>query len=668
MKRLIINIILSIVLIFSTCELFAQKSNIDSLFVEFNQQKIDSVKIDLLVELIQEISKYSNDTLFSFYEKYETLINSKGNFTQKIKSNSIIGFYGQNIGNFKLALKKFNKNLEYSKLENDSVMIASSFGNIGNTYLFMGENKKAIEYYNKALEIFENKNNIRGLANLYGVLGNTYLKMGKSKLAIKNYEKSKKYFEQLKLEFGIATSDMNIGICYKNLKEFRKSLSYYDKAERVFAKLAYKKSLAEIYGNIGKVYFLIKDYDKALKYYKKDFEISKSLNLKRHIIIGQNWISECYIAMGDNEKAILFSLATLDSINAYNYEDSKQKAYENLYNAYQNKNNYRLALKYFKLYKGKTDSMALSEKNENIEKLLTEFESKEKEKEIQILNVSSEKQKNEIKAKQQERNLWIGISFLAIIIGGISIYFFFSKKKLSEQLSKKNKIISQTLGEKDVLHREIHHRVKNNLQIISSLLNMQSRYLSDDKSKEIVNESKNRIKSMSLIHQKLYQEENLTGIETETYFKELIDSLMLSYGINDDKVNVKISIENLLLDVDTAIPLGLILNEIISNAFKYGVDKETGMFEFVFKQTSDKELLLKVKDNGKGIPEDFDILKSKSYGMKLIQSLSKKLKADLEYKNNEGLEISMKIHKFKASKTTQNLHSHEQSKNENFNS
>jgi len=635
---------------------FSQKAITDSLYIEFNKYENDSVRVSILVNITQNLFDNSNDTLLKFYNKHENFIKEKGTFNQKIKSNSIIGFFGHRTGNYKLSLKKFNENLDYSILKKDTLMIAASYGNIGNTYLYKGENKTAIEYYNKALIIFEKNNNIRGLASLYGVLGNTYLKMNKPKVAIENYEKSKTYFNDLKSEFGVATCDMNIGIAYKNLKEYEKALNYFKNAKSVFSKIKFKKGLSEIYGNMGKVNFLLKDYKKALTYYEKTLEISKKLKLNKNIIMTLNWLSECNISMKNYNKAINYSISAIDTIEKYSYENLKKTAYFNLYEANKNKRNYKSALEYFELYKNKTDSVFISEKEENIEKILTEFETREKEKEIQILNINSEKQRNEIKAKQQERNLWLGLSILAIIIGGISIYFFLNKKKLSEELAEKNKIIKKALEDKDVLLREIHHRVKNNLQIISSLLNMQSRYLSDDKSKEIVNESKNRIKSMSLIHQKLYQEENLTGIETKTYFKELIDSLITSYGINNETVKVDIKIENLLLDVDTAIPLGLILNEIISNSFKYGVDKENGEFKFNFKQNNNDELLLTVKDNGNGIPEDFDITKSKSYGMKLIKSLSKKLKADIEFKNNNGLEVIMKIHNFKASKKATNSH------------
>ncbi|MCF6183207.1 MAG: tetratricopeptide repeat protein [Bacteroidales bacterium] len=645
-------ILFALIVFINTNITFSQAKVTDSLFVEFNEQKNDSVKIDLLIKILRNFYKNSNDTLLTFYNKYEYFIKNKGTFAQKIKSNSIVGFWGHAVGKYNISLKKFNENLKYSILRNDSVTIAASYGNLGNTFLYKDENKKAIEFYNKALKIFEKTGNKKGLANLYGVLGNIFLKMEKPKIAIKNYNKSKSHFKDLKSEFGVATCDMNIGIAYKNLNEFEKALKHFKTAKKTYSEIGHIKGLAEIYGNMGKVSFLQKNYETAISYYKKALKISEDLKLNKNIVMILNWLAECNIAVGNYNKAVTNSHTALKLIKQYSFDNYKKIVYKNLYEANKSKGNYKLALKYLELYKDKTDSVFISEKNENIEKLLTEFETKEKEKEIEILYIKSEKQTSTIRAKQQERNLWFGISILAILIGAISIYYFVKRKKLSEELSAKNKIIRKTLAEKDVLLREIHHRVKNNLQIISSLLNMQSRYLSDDKSKEIINDSKNRIKSMSLIHQKLYLSEDITGIETQSYFNELIDSLITSYGIDNKKVEIKLSIENLILDVDTAIPLGLILNEIITNAFKHGLDKNNGAFYFSFKQISEKELKIIVKDNGNGIPADFDILKTKSYGMKLIKSLSKKLKAEINFKNKDGLEITMKIHKFKASKTS----------------
>jgi len=219
------------------------------------------------------------------------------------------------------------------------------------------------------------------------------------------------------------------------------------------------------------------------------------------------------------------------------------------------------------------------------------------------------------------------LSFL--LISGLLYTLNRLRRKLNTKLKGKNSQLLDALAINETLLKETHHRVKNNLQIISSLLNMQSKFLDDSHTKDIVIESQNRIKSMSLIHQKLYQGSNLTSIESATYFNDLLDSLIHSYGIDTEKIKSEIKIENLLLDVDTAIPLGLILTELISNAFKYGVDKENGAFYFSFSKQNSTELLIIIRDNGPGMPEDFDIHKSKSYGMKLVDILSKKLKADL---------------------------------------
>ncbi len=219
------------------------------------------------------------------------------------------------------------------------------------------------------------------------------------------------------------------------------------------------------------------------------------------------------------------------------------------------------------------------------------------------------------------------------------------KRKNNDILKEKNAKISETLAINEILLKETHHRVKNNLQIVSSLLNMQSNFLKDENSKQIIEDSQNRIKSMSLIHQQLYQGKHITSVEISSYFAKLLDNLCLSYGINNKNTDMQISIENMLLDVDTAVPLGLILNELISNAFKHGINTENGCFSLIFRLKNKKELELIVKDNGKG----FDNKKEKkaSYGMKLIQILSKKLRAKIHFINDNGLEVRLLIKKFK---------------------
>ena len=197
-----------------------------------------------------------------------------------------------------------------------------------------------------------------------------------------------------------------------------------------------------------------------------------------------------------------------------------------------------------------------------------------------------------------------------------------------------------------VLMKEVHHRVKNNLQVISSLLDLQSLTITDSQASEAVIEGKNRVQSMALIHQNLYSEGNIKGIKTKEYISNLLQSLCDSYNITNDKVKVNTQIDDLNLDLDTMIPLGLVLNELVSNSLKYAFkDGRQGELSIVLKEEA-RHLLLKVSDNGAGYPEGMNTKESKSFGMKMIRAFAQKLKAKLDIYNNNGAVVEMQITKY----------------------
>lgn len=270
--------------------------------------------------------------------------------------------------------------------------------------------------------------------------------------------------------------------------------------------------------------------------------------------------------------------------------------------------------------------------------------------------VSNEKQKqdalnaalgreNKLKAWQliRERNakwfLAAGAGLL-LLSGGIILALYKKQKN-------KNSIIQRQSADLQVLMREIHHRVKNNLQVISSLLDLQSMTIADSQASEAVKEGKNRVQSMALIHQNLYSDGNIKGIKTKEYISNLLQSLCDSYNITNDKVKLHTQIDDLNLDVDTMIPLGLVLNELVSNSLKYAFrDGHPGELNILLKKEP-QHLLLKVSDNGAGYPEGMNAKEGKSFGMKMIRAFAQKLKAKLDVYNNNGAVVEMQITKYK---------------------
>lgn len=233
--------------------------------------------------------------------------------------------------------------------------------------------------------------------------------------------------------------------------------------------------------------------------------------------------------------------------------------------------------------------------------------------------------------QQNQLYLWIGSILILILFG--TAFFYAKLKKAKVKIEEKNK-------EREVLLREIHHRVKNNLQIISSLLSLQSRKLEDSNARKAVNEGRSRIKSMSLIHEKLYGNNELSEINMKEYINELSAFLRNTYKPKSN-ITQHISADDMNLDIDTAIPLGLILNELISNSFKYAFSEHDEGEINISLEYSEDEYVLKVKDTGPGFPQNFESLKS--MGMRLINSLSEQLDGVKSFENINGALFTLKF-------------------------
>ncbi|RJQ24319.1 MAG: PAS domain S-box protein [Nitrospiraceae bacterium] len=194
-----------------------------------------------------------------------------------------------------------------------------------------------------------------------------------------------------------------------------------------------------------------------------------------------------------------------------------------------------------------------------------------------------------------------------------------------------------SLREKEVLLREIHHRVKNNLQVISSILHLQSGYVRDEQSLMTLRESSNRIDMMALIHEKLYQSKSLSKIDFREYIGELITSLFLSHGVNMEKIKPEINAEGIFFDINTAIPCGLIIHELVSNCLKYAFPGErSGKITAGLYSDGEGRFTLTVSDDGIGLPEDFDLNKAGTLGLKLVAALTGQLDGTVNVIRNKG--------------------------------
>ena len=252
---------------------------------------------------------------------------------------------------------------------------------------------------------------------------------------------------------------------------------------------------------------------------------------------------------------------------------------------------------------------------------------------------------------------WAYLSYLLFFVGFIRLVIILNSKRLIaendrleevikgrlEEIQEQKGVIAQSLKEKESLLKEIHHRVKNNLQIIANLLYLQSGKFDDENIKNILEEGQGRVRSMALIHQKLYENEDLKSIPFGEYVLELVNESKTYFGDQAANVKIKVAAEEAFFDVDSAVPLGLIINELSTNAFKYAFDGSEGGLFSIFLTKSGNDYELHVSDNGKGLPEEIDIRKTRSLGLRLVRILSEQLEGEYYFDSNEGMSFKLKF-------------------------
>ena len=305
------------------------------------------------------------------------------------------------------------------------------------------------------------------------------------------------------------------------------------------------------------------------------------------------------------------------------------------------KGDFKTALAYHKIY---LDSM-LSFQATRSEKSIRENE----------LQLNVLKQENELSQQQKKQT----ISFVALLIGALLLGLLYRnyrlKQKTNQQLevlngdlAHKNTLLDKRNAENELLLREIHHRVKNNLEIVSSLLELQSSQIDDPSVQAAMLSSQNRVHSMGIIHQKLYQGEHLASIEMRDYFINLSDNILDSFNA-DGKIKVECNMPELILDVDTAISIGLITNELLTNSLKYAFEgRNTGKIKISLNDENtclpDRQaegyLLLKIEDDGVGKQAD-STPKGTGFGTQLINLLTRQLDGKLTYENLNGTTVSL---------------------------
>jgi len=487
-------------------------------------------------------------------------------------------------------------------------------------------------------------------------------------------------------KFKVVNSLLNhIGIVYGRLGAHGRALEYYEKIIYNCEELDRVSMYSAALGNAASILKEIGEDEKALKYFNQVIDIRKehkSVHMKYSVLNAQSSAAEL---QNNIQKAIDYSNRALEITITSNRKQDMLSQYLRLQELYEKDGNIKLAddylekayalqgslknlrnqskvlSRYAKLMSRKGDfktaystqtmldsliqNRKLGEAEDRVIKLEISEINRLREIELETLRNDSKTIKLQLDKKENERLFLIVLSLLLLGIIGLVLKNNQNRKKTNRELEEKNSIINKNLNEKNTLMKEIHHRVKNNLQIVSSMLSLQLRYINDDNTKKVVSESRDRVKSMALIHQKLYQEDNLKGVFMPTYIESLLLSLAHSYKLDSLSIDLDYDVIDIWIDVDTAMPIGMIINELTTNAIKHAFTEKGGKINVRLFKKQD-ELVLSISDNGIGMEQPFVISDQECFGFKMINSFVRKLKGELKVSSDNGTQIKIIIKRF----------------------
>lgn len=445
----------------------------------------------------------------------------------------------------------------------------------------------------------------------------------------------------------------DLGFYYSLINNKDSAYYYYNfslqKAEKSLKQTdyeTYQRLKGVIKGNLGYLKMKSQHYKDAIPLLDEDINVSLKINDDPNGAASSLLLLvECYTKLGDYQKAQekidLVEKIRTDMNPDFRVNYYKTKA-ELLKKLNQNEEAYSFYQKAFNL----GDSLNFEKQRMLLAGNDILYQLEEKDNLI-------EKQQADINTTQK-RILSIVALSLGIILLMTLFYLYNSKKKRkeieqkNEEISAKNATINESLAEKEMLLKEIHHRVKNNLQIISGILELQNLNINDESAKVILKEGQARIQSIALIHKTLYQSESFSNVPLESYLQELIQAIESTYKNSSTKIHTEINVENIELNINTAIPLSLIINEIITNCYKHAfTGKESGKITINLTKSDSDQYTLKIQDDGNGLPENFDPKKLHSVGFDLIQGLSKQLEGNFNFGNENGTTITIQFKEIK---------------------
>ncbi len=569
----------------------AYKYHFDALNI-YNEVGDKYARNYVLVEIGQD---YLNDTKFDEAGKYLLkalkLSEESGDKRNMVKTyDKLIALY-QNVGNFAELSKATYANLKTSEELGDKIEIAHATTLGAENFQMQGNYAEALKYFWQGLQLSIELKDEAEQTSDYSSMGDIYLSMGNYAEAENNYKAGIKVADKMENSLGTLTYlCRGIGNLYCTEGKYPLALTYLLKSADDLRPISSNHTLASLFSEIGIVYTKLNKYNLANKYFDSSMALCKKLDTKVPL--------ESYFS----------GKQLLDSVTG-NWKD----AYED-----------------YKQYAFIKDSTF---NKETLRKMVTsqmQYESEKNE-----ANIKSEQEKKDIVAEEEikrQRNIKNSSFAVLVLVLLFSIVAYHQRNKIAR--AKKHS--DELLKENELLLKEIHHRVKNNLEVISSLLALQSAQIDDPNIKEAMQQGQNRVHSIGIVHQKLYQGENLGHIEMKDYFINLSESILDSFGA-EKRVTVECAMDQLDVDIDTAVPLGLIVNELLTNTLKYAFPEgQKGKVQIKLQKQTNGILHLEVSDNGIG---KTGVTHGTGFGGQLISLLTQQLSGTMREEVKDGTHI-----------------------------
>ena len=566
-----------------------------------------------------------------------------------LNSYYMLGTYLGGFEDFDSSVFYLQKGVQFGEEIHDSAYLPMIYNNLGLMFQYQGFNKEANDYFLKSITLKEAIPN-SNLRSTYLNIGLNYYNISQNDKAIAYYKKAELLFIDHHEDQPRALALKNIGDAFSDDNQLDSAVVYYNLAHAIFEELGDSNSVARYYLSMGEIATKKEEYQKAKELLDLAlYSLPKSAN-SRLIIYIQISRAENYLTLNShkNPRELNEVIANLQDADVLSKEiglfSPRVTISYLLYEAYELLGEYKLASQYAKEHIVLSDSLFNQQSSEAIAKQNAKFESEKKELKIQFLAKENDLkntkliQNNELQTKQQHiiYLLFSGVFFTGIFV--FVIFKFYRKQKIfNTNLQIKNTVIGKQNKEKIILLQEIHHRVKNNLQIVWNLLDLQAYNIPNPEIKAAINDGKNRVNSMATLHTMLYQNDDLGNVSFEEYLSKLVAQIKNTFSITQNYEVIIAVPSDIKFDLDTSIPLGLIVTELFTNALKYAItDEKKAVIELKVEKINADEYTLTIRDNGPGLPAGFDSKKTGTLGLKLVPNLCRQVQGSLKMMNDNG--------------------------------